>query len=192
MTRETTIRTERPDHPTAQRRLSDDDFALFDLPRRFDLDRNDLDSRWRALQTSVHPDRFVSQGPAAQRLAMQWAVRVNQAYARLKQPLARAAYLCELMGAGVDAQNNTAMPPVFLAQQMAWRQALDEAEGVAAVQALHDEVAAQESVMLAQLAVLLDQHGDAPAAAAQVRALMFVTRFGTDIDRRLESLEHPG
>ena len=58
---------------------------------------------------------------------MQWAVRVNEAYQRLKDPLKRAAYLCERRGAPIDAESNTAMPRDFLMQQMAWREALDEA-----------------------------------------------------------------
>ena len=75
----------------------------------------------------MHPDRFAAEGAAAQRVAMQWAVRVNEAYQRLKDPLKRAAYLCELHGAPIDAENNTAMPRDFLMQQMEWREALDDA-----------------------------------------------------------------
>jgi hypothetical protein len=92
----------------------------------------------------VHPDRFAAQGDAAQRIAMQWAVRVNEAYQRLKDPLRRAAYLCELSGAPINAENNTAMPAAFLMQQMAWREALDEAPDLADVQAIDDEVAQAE------------------------------------------------
>ena len=69
-------------------KLDDDDFALFGLPRRFALDRAGLDARWRELQAEVHPDRFAAEGAAAQRVAMQWAVRVNEAYRRLKDALA--------------------------------------------------------------------------------------------------------
>ena len=128
-------------------KLDDDDFTLFGLPRRFALDRAGLDQRWRDLQSEVHPDRFAAQGEAAQRLAMQWAVRVNEAYQRLKDPLRRGAYLCELAGAPIQAENNTAMPPAFLMQQMAWREALDEADGDALVpelaQGAEQEYAAQ-------------------------------------------------
>ena len=81
----------------------------------------------------MHPDRFAGEGAAAQRIAMQWAVRVNEAYQRLKDPLKRAAYLCELRGAPIEAESNTAMPAAFLMQQMAWREALDEAADAAAV-----------------------------------------------------------
>ena len=169
--------------------LSDDDFSLFGLPRRHALDRGALDERWRALQAKVHPDRFVSEGSAAQRLAMQWAVRVNQAYQRLKDPLKRGAYLCELRGAAIEAETNTAMPGAFLMQQMAWREALDDAADAPAVQQLDDQVVAEERELLAQLGHTLDVSGDAAAAAQQVRALMFVARFREDIRRRLEALD---
>ena len=169
--------------------LGDDDFTLFGLPPRQALDRAGLDARRRDLQARVHPDRFASEGAAAQRVAMQWAVRVNQAYQRLKDPLARAAYLCELRGVAVDAERNTAMPTAFLMQQMQWREALDDADDIEAVERLDAEVAQDESVQLAALARLLDEQQDTPAAAAQVRALMFVARFRHDMRRRLETLD---
>lgn len=170
-------------------KLDDDDFTLFGLPERHALDRAELDARWRQLQAEVHPDRFAGEGSAAQRIAMQWAVRVNEAYQRLKDPLKRAAYLCERRGAPIRAHDNTAMPGAFLMQQMAWREALEEAADAAAVEALEAEVAAAEREMLADVARLLDMAGDAPAAAAQVRALMFVNRFRQDIERRLDALD---
>jgi molecular chaperone HscB len=169
--------------------LADDDFTLFGLPQRFALDRADIDRRWRRLQAEVHPDRFAAEGAAAQRVAMQWAVRVNQAYQRLKQPLARAAYLCELRGAKIDAERNTAMPGEFLLQQMAWREALDEAADLAAVEQIEADVTRAETARLAELQHLLDEQADPAGAAAEVRALMFVRRFREDIERRLEVLE---
>ncbi len=169
--------------------IDDDDFTLFGLPERFVLDGAQLDQRWRELQTEVHPDRFAAQGVAAQRIAMQWSVRVNQAYQRLKDPLKRAAYLCERRGAPVDAERNTAMPREFLMQQMAWREALDDAGDAAAVQLLADQVAEHESSLLDQLQQLIDVRNDMAAATAQVRALMFVARFRQDIEQRLDTLE---
>ncbi len=169
--------------------LSDDDFTLFGLPPRFALDRAALDDCWRALQARVHPDRFASEGAAAQRLAMQWAMRINQAYQRLKDPLQRGAYLCEQRGAPIQAENNTAMPSAFLMQQMAWREALDEAQHIAAVEQLDALVAADQQRLLAELGHTLDALGDVTAAAQQVRALMFVARFRDDIHRRLEALD---
>ena len=169
-------------------KLASDDFELFGVPRRHAQDRAQLDTRWRALQAEVHPDRFAADGAAAQRVAMQWAVRVNEAYQRLKDPLQRAAYLCELNGVPVDAENNTAMPTSFLMQQMAWREALEEARSAQQVQVLADEVGTSRRLALAELGRTLDERRDIAAAAEQVRALMFVERFAEDIDRRLEAL----
>ena len=169
--------------------LSDDDFTLFGLPQRHAVDAAALANQWRALQSQVHPDRFASEGTAAQRLAMQWAVRVNEAYQRLKDPLKRGAYLCELRGVPINAENNTAMPGAFLMQQMEWREALDDAADADAVEALDDTVAAHESTLLAQLTDTLDTRADTTAAAQQVRALMFVARFRDDIARRLAALD---
>jgi molecular chaperone HscB len=169
-------------------KLDSDDFELFGLPRRHALERTELDARWKALQAAAHPDRHAAAGDAAQRVAMQWAVRVNEAHARLKDPLKRAAYLCELHGARIDAENNTAMPATFLMHQMQWREALDEAADAAAVEALNDEVLAYRSESLDALTRTLDERQDWPAAAQQVRALMFVERFAQDLDRRLEAL----
>ena len=168
--------------------LASTDFELFDIEPRFAIERDALDVRWRALQGEVHPDRFAAQGAAAQRVAMQWAVRVNEAYQRLKDPLRRAAYLCEMSGAAIEAENNTAMPTAFLMQQMEWREALDEARDLAAVQALEAEVTAHRTVALDTLQHTLDDAHDFSAAANQVRALMFVARFALDIDARLEAL----
>ena len=170
-------------------KLDDDDFTLFGLPERFAVDAPALDRRWRELQAEVHPDRFAIEGAAAQRVAMQWAVRVNQGYQRLKDPLQRAAYLCERRGVPIDAQRNQAMPAAFLHQQMAWREALDDAPDEAAVLALDAQVSALEVQRLQRLQALLDDDGDASAAAAEVRALMFVARFRQDIHKRLETLE---
>jgi molecular chaperone HscB len=169
--------------------LASDDFALFDLPRRFALDAEDLASRRRSLQAEVHPDRFAAGGAAAQRAAMQWAVRVNEAYERLKDPLKRAAYLCELGGVPVRAEENTAMPAEFLAQQMQWREGLDDATTASELEAIAADLDAHRRSAYAALARAIDEAADFQAAARQVRALMFVERFAADVDERLAALE---
>jgi len=169
--------------------LDADDFTLLGLPRTFALDRAQLDTQWKTLQAQVHPDRFAAEGAAAQRVAMQWAVRVNEAHQRLKDPLKRAAYLCELSGVPVQAENNTAMPGDFLMQQMMWREALEEAGSQKDVEALAAEVHTQRKARLARVTDLLDVQHNADLAAQEVRALMFIERLGDEIDQRIEQYE---
>lgn len=166
--------------------LQDNDFDLFGLPQQFALDRAQLDERWKALQREAHPDRFAADGAAAQRVAMQWSVRINEAYQRLKDPLKRAAYLCELRGQPVNAESNTAMPAAFLMQQMAWRETLEDTRDPGALENLADEVAAERQSIQQSLGRLLDESGDAQAAVAQVRALMFIERFAAEVDAQLD------
>ena len=170
-------------------RLDSDDFELFGLPRSFRLEPGALDSRRRDLLGEVHPDRFAAADAASRRAAMQWAVRVNEAYSRLGNDLARAAYLCELHGAAIAAENNTAMPAEFLMQQMAWRESLDEAETPGALDALWRRLQAERSAAYEQLAHELDVAHDFPAAAMRVRALMFVERVASDVADRRAALE---
>lgn len=168
--------------------LQSDDFELFGVPQRFAQDRAALDARWKELQREVHPDKFAAQGAAAQRVAMQWSVRINEAYQRLKDPMRRAAYLCELHGAPIQAEDNTAMPASFLMQQMEWRESLNDAQSAAELDALDDGVQQAQNQALALCGQLIDEQKDYAAAARQVRALMFIARFGDDIERRRDQL----
>lgn len=168
--------------------LQANDFELFDVPARFEQDRAQLDARWKALQREAHPDRFAAEGAAAQRVAMQWSVRINEAYQRLKDPLKRAAYLCELLGAPVQAENNTAMPAAFLMQQMEWRENLDDTESTQGLEALADQVASEQRRVQKELARLLDQAQDPAQAVGQVRALMFIERFTQEVNAKLDRL----
>ena len=167
-------------------KVSASDFELFGVPERFDQDRATLDARWKDLQREAHPDRFAAQGAAAQRVALQWSVRINEAYQRLKDPLKRAAYLCELRGAPIRAEDNTAMPAAFLMQQMEWREALDDARDEQALDALNDQLQATRRSTLADIARMLDADANPAQAAQQVRALMFVERFAEELHTRLD------
>ncbi|RYX97414.1 MAG: Fe-S protein assembly co-chaperone HscB [Comamonadaceae bacterium] len=168
--------------------LQSTDFELFGVPAQFVQERAALDARWKELQREAHPDKFAAQGPAAQRVAMQWSVRINEAYQRLKDPLRRASYLCELNGAPIQAENNTAMPAEFLMQQMQWREDLDDADSVAAMDVIADEAAETGRAQLAKIQQALDVDHDFAAAAQHIRSLMFIERFASEVDARIDQL----
>jgi molecular chaperone HscB len=171
-------------------KLDDDDFALFGLPRRFELDAAALATRWRELQSRVHPDRFTSEGAAAQRLAMQWAVRVNEAHRRLKDPLTRASYLCELAGHKVtQGRDSEPVPPEVLTRQMQWHEALAEAPSVEAIKALDSEVETRLRAVRDAVGNDLDAHHDARAALPKLHEWMYLARLREQIEHKLEVLE---
>ena len=170
--------------------LQSNDFELFGVNRQFAQDRTFLDMRWKELQREAHPDKFSAQGNAAQRVSMQWSVRINEAYQRVKDPLKRAAYLCELAGAPINAHSNTAMPTAFLMQQMQWREDLDEAQNDITLSALREKVEAEQRTLIEQCAQQLDVAHDYAAAVQSVRALMFIEKFAHDLDLAFDKLEN--
>lgn len=157
--------------------LHSNDFELLGVPQQFEQSADTLMARWKALQAQVHPDRFASAGAAEKRLAMQWSARANQAYQRLKNPLARATYLCELQGHAIGAEDNTAMPRQFLMQQMEWLEALEEAGSEADIGPIQQEVAQALERTIAATAEAIDQTHDYAAAVEHIRGWMFLERF---------------
>ena len=106
--------------------LSRNYFELFGIPVGFRLDVGELSSRYRELQKVVHPDRYAAAGDRSQRLALQGATLVNEAFETLKNPLQRGKYLLSLHGVDVDSSQQTLNDPAFLMQQMELRETLAE------------------------------------------------------------------
>ena len=166
-------------------------FELFQLPARFEVDTAALDAAYREVQGRVHPDRFINAGEAEKRVAMQWATRANDAYKTLKNPQKRAQYLCELHGVDLQTESNTAMPMAFLMQQMEWREALGDARAAKdadALDALDKDVRMERTALLAQVGKQLDA-GEYDAAAQGVRSLMFLDKFGEEVQYAYEAIE---
>lgn len=172
--------------------FSDDHFALFGMPRAFRLDANLLDSRYRALQTQVHPDKFANAGDAERRLSLQWATRINEAYQVLRKPLSRAKYLLQLAGHAVGEENNQAMSTDFLVEQMERRETVSEARisgNHCELEQLHHGLKQDIDTMYDELALLLDDQQDQAQSVELVRRLMFLEKLLFEIDDAIAALE---
>lgn len=171
-------------------------FELFSLPVRFTLDRAALDRAYHDQQGAVHPDRFAHAAPSEQRLAMQRATQVNEAYTTLKSPLKRARYLLEHAGVDLGIESNTAMPVDFLVEQMEWREAADEARragDLAELEGLHRRLREQIDHRFRDLAGILDDpqrlQENSANATSEVRKLMFLEKLLHDLDEAIAELE---
>lgn len=170
-----------------------DHFALFELTRAFRIDSGRLDKRYREIQAQVHPDKFANAGDSERRLSLQWATRVNEAYTTLKAPLSRAQYLLSLVGHDVEAENNTAMPPEFLMEQMEWREAVQEARRAQEqgdLEQLYHRVKQRMKRRYEELAELLDDQHEYALGADRVRRLMFLEKLLAEIDDAMATLEN--
>ena len=161
-------------------------FELFGLTAQFELDRHALAETYRALQMQFHPDKFAAH-PERERLqAVQGAARINDAYTTLKQPLNRAEYLLSLQGVELNAEQQTLKDPLFLMQQMEWREQLEELPAAndvfAAMQTFEQEL---QQATRAYYAELTQQLADADwqVAADTVRKLKFMTKLHAELER---------
>jgi len=171
--------------------LKQNHFEIFGVPEEFDVDLEALEKRYLELQREVHPDRFAAASQAEQRVSMQLATRVNEAYETLKYPLDRAEYLLRLADVDPELETNTAMPPEFLAAQLERREALEAAVAAGDWErliALSSELRVEEDALLGRLGRQLDAR-DWDNATASLRQLKFLEKFSEEIDSAEEGLE---
>ena len=100
-------------------------FELFELPVSYDVDLNEIQQHYMALQKQVHPDKFANSSDQEKRLSMQQTSWINEAQATLKDPVLRATYLLKLKGTDINLGNETTMDAAFLMQQLEMRERLE-------------------------------------------------------------------
>lgn len=104
-------------------------FEIFSLPVAWEVDFEQLDIKFRALQKALHPDRYATKNDFEKRLAVQTAATINQAYQTIKNPLFRAQYLLELENLDASQETHVTSDGQFLMEQMLLREALSEVRG---------------------------------------------------------------
>lgn len=164
-------------------------FELFGLTPAYALDLNHLDRAYRDIQAEVHPDRYARAGDAERRASMQMTTQVNEAYRTLKSPVQRARYLLELNGVDVGFETNTAMPRDFLTQQMELREKLEEAKEATDLEIIARGLATEKREIEGRIQDEIDGKRNFVAASDLVRKLMFLEKFGAEIDARHDALE---
>jgi len=107
--------------------LTQNYFSLFNLEPVFEVDLDLLAQRYRDAQYQVHPDKFAGKSDQEQRLAVQYAAFVNEAFQCLKQPLERAKYLLRLSGIELNLESQSHTDATFLMEQIELREALEAA-----------------------------------------------------------------
>ncbi|MBL1278130.1 MAG: Fe-S protein assembly co-chaperone HscB [Ectothiorhodospiraceae bacterium] len=167
--------------------LSSNFFALFDLPVSFDIDLNALAECYRQAQRAVHPDKFANSSEAERRFSVQMAARVNEGYRILKDPLARARHMLEVLGVELDDMD-TAFDGAFLMEQMELRERLADVKGSAdphqQLQTIAQNINAFGKTLTGQLAELLLAADVESLQQARVitRKLQFFRRLNEEVD----------
>lgn len=176
--------------------MSLDHFSRLGLPKRFTLDAAELERNYLARSRTVHPD-YHSGGPTADLAAsLELSAALNEAYAKLRDPFARADYLLGLEGGPMAAEQKQ-MPPAFLAEMLEARERIEEARAAnspcsAPLAELHDEFTAQYEVLLgdvgnrfAKLESLPPGDAKRTAMLAEIRSLLNAAKYVRGLIRDL-------
>jgi molecular chaperone HscB len=105
-----------------------DYFTFLGLPRRLQVDQNDLERRFRELSRKFHPDYFYNASPAERLASLERSSYLNDAYRALKNPVSRVEHLLAIEGlASARSEEGTAkVPPSLLEEVFALNEELDE------------------------------------------------------------------
>jgi molecular chaperone HscB len=90
-----------------------DYFKFFGLPRKLNLDLEDLEKRFYTLSRKLHPDNFHRASPREKLLSLDKSAVLNDAYRTLKEPLTRAEYLLSLEGQKMEVHAKQAPPELL-------------------------------------------------------------------------------
>src|SRR2546421_1694689 len=88
-----------------------DSFAFLGVPRKLDLDVQDLEQRFRALSRQFHPDYFYNASPAERRASLERSSYLNDAYRTLRDPIRRLEYLLTIERGAAEPREGTAAGP---------------------------------------------------------------------------------
>lgn len=179
-----------------------DHFAILGVERRFDLDAADLERRYKDLARQHHPDRFAQAAPAERKAALEWTVRLNEAWRTLKEPVRRAEYVLELLGVAIATEEGSkksgekvAVPQALLGEILELRSELGEAR----LDGDDDKVrrmgldmeARVERSLAAVRAALVAEPPELDLAARELVALRYFRRFLDEVRRHREEREGP-
>lgn len=84
-----------------------DYFQVFGIARAFAIDLTALERTYKDLTKVLHPDRFTRADPRARRASLAQAMRLNEAWRTLRDPVKRAEYLLKQAGIELGGEEGT-------------------------------------------------------------------------------------
>lgn len=151
-----------------------DHFTLLDLPRRFDLDGDEIQRKFLALSRHAHPDFHADDTPEVQQLHLKVSAALNEAYRTLKDPAARAAYLLTLFG-GKSSAEVKSVPDGFLGTMMMMQEELTDAidaDDRSEIARIAEVLKTQHDGLLRRIGVLYEQYQESVSCKAVVDDLL--------------------
>ena len=149
-----------------------------------------LESNFKELQRTVHPDRFFGRSVDECEASAAASSAVNVAYRILRHPATRAQYMLRLRGAAAPeevSQAARAVDPALLADVMEAREALEDASAsVPTIEALRSSAVRRVEACVDAISTAFAA-GDIVEATRESVALQYYQRVVAEADERLEA-----
>ncbi len=167
-----------------------DHFERLGLPRRFSIEKAELERQYLARSRAVHPDFFQAAGDLEQRASLDSSAGLNEAYSALSDPFRRADYLLQLEG-GPTAAEMKSMPAVFLEEMLELRMEIEEIKQERDTDRFEDlakRLAAQQSGLLAEIEKQYkSEMSDRQSRLREIRQLLNATKYVQGLIRDLHA-----
>jgi len=167
-------------------------FEIFGLPVSYQVDLSLLSERYRDMQREFHPDRYANKPDQEQRIAVQYAAVINQAFSQLQSPLLRAQYLLSLKNIEGQGDAQITRDPLLLMQQIELREKLsDTAQANNAFSLLEEVAEAAESEYIALQKVFDQQYSESKfqEALETIAKMQFFSKLLVEVEQREHELD---
>lgn len=154
-------------------------FKVLGVPQQFDVDLEDMASRFKSLQRKWHPDRHASgESGSNPEKAAETSALLNEAYNALRSPDTRARHLLTLM----DGDDEPEIEPTFLSWVLEYREKISNVEpGSDQLVQLNEEVSQAYNDCLELLESSFTD-GRVEDASKQTAKLKYLTRMRTALE----------
>jgi molecular chaperone HscB len=95
------------------------------LPRKLQIDEQELEQRFHQFSWKLHPDNFVRGSEYERELSLERSSQLNDAFRTLREPLSRVEYLLAHVGMRKEGQHKQQAPPELLEEVFELNESLD-------------------------------------------------------------------
>ncbi|CAI9760902.1 unnamed protein product [Fraxinus pennsylvanica] len=116
-----------------------DYFQILGVERKFNIEVDELEGKYKDWQKKLHPDLVHSKSQREREYAAEQSARVIDAYRTLMDPLSRAIYILKLENVVVDEEERIT-DPELLAEILELREAVEDAEDTQALNQIKAQI----------------------------------------------------
>ncbi len=162
-------------------------FNFFLLPKQFDINQGELETKYLAIQQTSHPDKLFTKSAEERLSALNRSIEANNAYLTLKDHLSRAKYLLSLDNINLDQEIRHSIPKELLQQSFIDRETLEYTDTVEDLNVLLNKT--KEVISLINNDLIKDfSSNDSKNATIKTIRLQYKTKLLLEIKTKIKKI----